>query len=694
MEGLLARLSERFWPELIEQRPSQRRIGYAKVLGVIYGVPIAIAGTLWLIFKTDYANWRGFLVPALGLFVFIWLFEQLRFFIVLEIRPGNFANAEGAITGLVIWSALLVFGPGVLWAPLIYEAGKVIWRLPRSRTPSARWEIWRDFILSHSVIIFGGLVGFSAYQLLGGQLPIAGLRLDDLLPAFLAIGIHFITFCAIYGLYIGYLVWSLKQMTPTLSLRRMLGFLVISLALPYLTYPFGILAAGVYSQNSLPSYLFFLFGVMMVAFLGRRLSTVAESSRQQYRQLRQMEQLGRAIINGPPDASSLSEIMQDHVPLMFPSARIIIWVRPDRYLLRHPPEWQPDVSRFWSWIKTQDRPSAFLADSPIPWRRERPPHSPLVVAPITDMATDGVVGGVYLELQPLVHLWDNRALKRLFPGLNALTSQIASAFNKADVYADAIENQRAADELRLAGEIQSGFFPESIPVEEGWELAVTILPARETSGDFFDFIPLPNGKLGILIADVTDKGVGPALYMALSRTLIRTYAIEYELDPSLVFFATNERMLTDTRASLFVTAFFGILDQESGELSYSNAGHNPPLLVSGNGEKELRSLGVTGMPIGIDEQAVWELEKILLEPGDKLVLYTDGVLDAQDTSGEFFESDRLISATQELASLNAHEIQAGLIESVQQFSAGTDQFDDITLMVLVREALDPEATSA
>ena len=476
-------------------------------------------------------------------------------------------------------------------------------------------------------------------------------------------------------------------------MRRMMGFLLVSLALPYITYPFGILAAGVFSQNSLPSYLFFIFGVMLVAFMGRRLSTVAESSRQQYRQLRQMERLGRAVINGPPDASTLPEILQEHVPIMFPSARIITWVRPDRYILRHPEEWQPDVSRFWSWIKTQRRPSAFLADSPIPWRRERPAHSPLVVAPIIDMEDDEVMGGVYLELQPLVHLRDRRALQRLFPGINALTSQIASAFNKATVYNEAIENQRAADELRLAGEIQSGFFPESIPVEAGWELAVTILPARETSGDFFDFIELADGKLGILIADVTDKGVGPALYMALSRTLIRTYAIEYELDPSLVFFATNERMLTDTRASLFVTAFFGILDQSTGLMTYSNAGHTPPLLMPADPEQEVHNLSVTGMPIGIDESAIWEMAEVQLDPGDTLVLYTDGVLDAQDPEGEFFEADRLRQAAQRHAGQTAHAVQAGLIETVHDFSAGADQFDDITLMVLVRELKGSKPTS-
>ena len=208
MESILASVSERLWPELTEQRTSQRRFGYAKGLGVLYGLPLVAIGTLWLILVTEFAAWRTVIIPILALMASIWLFEQLRFFIVLEIRPGNFANAEGAITGLIIWSLMLIWGAEVLWAPLIFETGQLIWRLPRARTASARWEIWRDFALSHSAVIFAGLMAISAYQLFGGQIPITGLRLSELLPALFAIAVHFLIFCGIYLFYIGYLVWG------------------------------------------------------------------------------------------------------------------------------------------------------------------------------------------------------------------------------------------------------------------------------------------------------------------------------------------------------------------------------------------------------------------------------------------------------------------------------------------------------
>ncbi len=137
--------------------------------------------------------------------------------------------------------------------------------------------------------------------------------------------------------------------------------------------------------------------------------------------------------------------------------------------------------------------------------------------------------------------WDRQALIALFPAVKTLADQIASALHQAQVYEETLAYQRAAQEIAFAGKIQSSFLPNEMPRLQGWELAVTLLPARETSGDYFDFIPLPDGKFGILVADVADKGLGAALYMALSRTLIRTYAIEY-LDslPEVIFFSANE----------------------------------------------------------------------------------------------------------------------------------------------------------
>ena len=190
--------------------------------------------------------------------------------------------------------------------------------------------------------------------------------------------------------------------------------------------------------------------------------------------------------------------------------------------------------------------------------------------------------------------------------------------------------------------------------------------------------------MGILIADVADKGVGSALYMALSRTLIRTYAEEYDADPEIVFFAANNRLLKDARANLFITTFYGILDPSEGTLTYCNAGHNPPYLVRDSDEKLVDSLTRTGIAMGIEENTTWTTEAITINAGDILVLYTDGIPDAQDQDGDFFNDEAIIDIAQKNSGRLAHEIQSSIIESVQEFSGTTPQSDDITLMVLVR----------
>ena len=164
-------------------------------------------------------------------------------------------------------------------------------------------------------------------------------------------------------------------------------------------------------------------------------------------------------------------------------------------------------------------------------------------------------------------------------------------------------------------------------------------PARETSGDFYDVILLPSGRLGIIIADVADKGMGAALYMALSRTLIRTYAVEYDTQPELALSAANRRILADTGAGLFVTVFYGVLDPLSGELTYSNAGHNPPYLLSARDGLAVQELDRTGVPLGILDGGTWQQGTAHINPGDVLLLYTDGITEAQNGEQSFFEED-------------------------------------------------------
>jgi serine phosphatase RsbU (regulator of sigma subunit) len=297
------------------------------------------------------------------------------------------------------------------------------------------------------------------------------------------------------------------------------------------------------------------------------------------------------------------------------------------------------------------------------------------------------------------HVW--RAIPLLFPGKKPIgvvtlcddllenpaagqrerDLQLVGYLNQAARAVQAVSMRR--QELALAGRMQTSLLPITPPEVPGWQVAAALRPARETSGDFYDFIPLPDGRLGLVIADVADKGMGAALYMALSRTLIRTYAADYPDRPDLTLHAANERILADTQADLFVTVFYGILDPAAGTLTYCNAGHHPPYLLNSQGQGTIQTLPGRGIALGVVEDTKWVHRTADLAPGAVLLFYTDGVLDAQNPQHEPFGSERMLDIAQASLSRTARELQEDLLTRLQQFIGDTPQFDDITLMTVM-----------
>ena len=259
---------------------------------------------------------------------------------------------------------------------------------------------------------------------------------------------------------------------------------------------------------------------------------------------------------------------------------------------------------------------------------------------------------------------------------------------RSEILSRALAHGKASQELALAGRIQEGLLPEKVPSLPGWQLAVALEPARETSGDFYDFIPMPDGRLGLVIADVADKGAGAALYMALSRTLIRTHSAEFATQPALLLQTANERILEETHTDMFVTVFYGVLEAETGLFTYCNAGHNPPLLV---GADRVEALTRTGLPLGIVGDTTWEEGTAQLARGDALVLYTDGATDAQTAEGTLFGQERLlavIQACQEQSGpcgTDAEQMKRAVLDAIHEFVGDAPRFDDLTLMVVARE---------
>jgi serine phosphatase RsbU (regulator of sigma subunit)/class 3 adenylate cyclase len=251
--------------------------------------------------------------------------------------------------------------------------------------------------------------------------------------------------------------------------------------------------------------------------------------------------------------------------------------------------------------------------------------------------------------------------------------------------------QQVSQEMAQAGKVQSSFLPAEIPRFQGWSLAAVLEPARQTSGDYYDFIPLSGGLLGIVVADVTDKGAGAALFMASSRTLIRTYADAYPARPEQVITAANRRLVLDTHAGLYITVFYGVLNTVTGVLDYCNAGHNPPYLFKAGADGEMQSLAATGMPLGILAESRWTQANLQLEHGDVLVLYTDGVTEAQDEHQALFGDQRLIQSARRSMAGDADQprpaqaVHAELLADIHQFVGRASRSDDLTLMVIRRE---------
>jgi PAS domain S-box-containing protein len=244
---------------------------------------------------------------------------------------------------------------------------------------------------------------------------------------------------------------------------------------------------------------------------------------------------------------------------------------------------------------------------------------------------------------------------------------------------------RSSAELHIAAEIQRSFLPEVIPQLTGFDIAAKSVMAKEVGGDFFDVIPfevmpLETGTLGVLIADVSGKGVASALFMALSRIVVRVTAL-WNRDAAKTIESANDIIAQDSKAGMFVTLFYGILSEKDRTMTYVNAGHNPPIVYRSR-DGSMEELGRTGIILGALEDQEYSSRSIGIGPGDVVVLYTDGVTEAADETGEMFGEEKLKAIIRENSGSSSSEILAKILASVESFGKGEPQFDDITLMVI------------
>lgn len=265
--------------------------------------------------------------------------------------------------------------------------------------------------------------------------------------------------------------------------------------------------------------------------------------------------------------------------------------------------------------------------------------------------------------------------------IQGIAQQAALAIQNDLLQQEMVVRERLETEVQLARQIQQTFIPSILPSHPNWQIASRWRTARQVGGDFYDLIELPNNKLGVFIADVADKGMPAALFMAVTRTLVHAAVLETK-SPAEALKRVNDLLLPDTQQGMFVTAVYGELDVETGLFTYVNAGHNPPYWVRANGEVE--KLSRTAIALGVMENHTVNQKTISVGTGDTLFLYTDGLTEAFSPSGDLFGEGRLLSVLQSLKSNTTDETLLAIEECLNEFIESIPLGDDLTMLAIRR----------
>jgi sigma-B regulation protein RsbU (phosphoserine phosphatase) len=267
--------------------------------------------------------------------------------------------------------------------------------------------------------------------------------------------------------------------------------------------------------------------------------------------------------------------------------------------------------------------------------------------------------------------------------LGLFANQAAIALENARLHLRALEQERLESEMHLAAEIQRQILPKGAPQVPGYQLAGWNRPARQVGGDYYDMFPTRSGRMGLVVGDVSGKGIPAALMVSTLHSALRLLLDQSGIGPPLVE-KLNKHILESSMPNKFITMFLAELDPETGHLLYANAGHNPGLLLRSNGQVE--ELGSGGVPLGLLPGSRYQAREVVLEPGDLLCLYSDGITEAESVEEEEFGTERLCDV------LRAHRGELGIQAvldairvSVEEFTRGQPQGDDQTLLVVRRE---------
>lgn len=284
--------------------------------------------------------------------------------------------------------------------------------------------------------------------------------------------------------------------------------------------------------------------------------------------------------------------------------------------------------------------------------------------------------------------------QRMIADLEAKNAELSRAYQELQTaQAELIRLNRLEEELAVARRIQQSFLPRTLPQPAGWQVAAFSRGAQAVGGDFFDCIVLPGGRLGLVVADACGKGVTAALFVALTRSLLRAasqapwafqggHGLETDAVLSGAIWLINDYITREhDDSNMFITLFYGVLDPQTGQMSYVNAGHNPPLILAADGAT-IRELEVATLPVGILPNQTFEADHTTLAPGETLVGFSDGITEAMNIAGEPYGDERLHAALRAHAGAAAPHLVELLVQAVDDYAAAAPQADDMTLLVV------------
>jgi serine phosphatase RsbU (regulator of sigma subunit)/pSer/pThr/pTyr-binding forkhead associated (FHA) protein len=294
-----------------------------------------------------------------------------------------------------------------------------------------------------------------------------------------------------------------------------------------------------------------------------------------------------------------------------------------------------------------------------------------------------IIGLIYSDRTALLGRFTEEDLKLL----TVLANLAALKIENARLFEESQERARMEQELVMAHQIQMNFLPRCDPVFEPYDISGSTKPCHHVGGDYFDFIPMDPSELGLVIADVSGHGISAGLLMTSLKSSLHAL-IPTTKDLAMLAAKLNNTVYGDSDIRTFISFFFGALSCDKGEMSYVNAGHNPPLLLGADGQ--VRFLDSTGFCLGMFPNASYQIQTIGIRPGEILCLFTDGIVEGRNSQNEEFGDERLIQQLRGCAKLPAQEMLTNVYEGVLNFTGRAELSDDLTLMVIKRKLQESE----